>query len=54
MDYGKIGVIAGGDSSERAISLLSGEHVTTALTGLGYHAALIVQNLIVSNRNSPS
>ncbi|MCD5416750.1 D-alanine--D-alanine ligase [Candidatus Bipolaricaulota bacterium] len=46
MDYGKIGVIAGGDSSERAISLLSGEHVTTALTGLGYHAALIeIDNL---------
>lgn len=41
MDYGEIGVIAGGDSSERAISLLSGEHVAAALAGLGYHAVLI-------------
>ncbi len=41
MDYGPIGVLAGGDSPERAVSLMSGEQVTRALCGLGYSATLI-------------
>jgi len=44
MDYGTIGVVAGGDSPERAVSLLSGEHVTTTLLQSGYRAISIEIN----------
>ena len=37
----RIGVLAGGDSPERAVSLLSGEHVTEALRKIGYNAILL-------------
>jgi len=37
----RIGVLAGGDSPEREISLVSGEHVTAALHRLGYEAVLL-------------
>lgn len=37
----RIGVLAGGDSPERAVSLLSGEHVTSALREIGYDAILL-------------
>ncbi len=35
-------MLAGGDSPERAVSLVSGEHVHRALVALGYRAELIV------------
>jgi len=38
---GTIGVLAGGDSPERDVSLVSGTHVHRALAGLGYDARLI-------------
>ena len=37
----RIGVLAGGDSPERAVSLVSGEHVTAALREIGYDAILL-------------
>lgn len=37
----RIGVLAGGDSQERAVSLISGEHVTNALREIGYDAILV-------------
>lgn len=37
----RIGVLAGGDSPEREVSLVSGEHVHRALAGRGYDAVLI-------------
>ncbi len=40
-DRRTIGVLAGGDSPERAISLISGEHVHRALTENGHEASLI-------------
>ncbi|MFC2077187.1 D-alanine--D-alanine ligase [Candidatus Bipolaricaulota bacterium] len=39
---GRIGVLAGGDSPEREVSLVSGEHVKRALESLGYDAQLII------------
>jgi D-alanine-D-alanine ligase len=41
MDHGPIGVIAGGDSPERAVSLMTGERVTQALHDLGHAATLL-------------
>jgi len=37
----RIGVLAGGDSAERAVSLVSGEHVTAALRETGHDAVLL-------------
>jgi len=41
MDHGPIGVIAGGDSPERTVSLMTGEQVARALQDLGHPATLI-------------
>jgi len=41
MDHGPIGVIAGGDSPERAVSLMTGEQVAQALGELGHRATLV-------------
>ncbi len=41
-DYRRIAVLAGGDSPERAVSLVSGENVHRTLVALGYNADLIV------------
>jgi D-alanine-D-alanine ligase len=40
-DRRSIAVLTGGDSPERAVSLLSGEHVHRALAALGYNARLV-------------
>ena len=41
---GTIGVIAGGDSPERAVSLVSGEQVHAALKQLGAQARIVQIN----------
>lgn len=41
MHYGLIGVLAGGDSPERDVSLISGKSVATALKKSGYRTVLL-------------
>ncbi len=41
MHYGMIGVLAGGDSPERDVSLISGQNVTAALEKVGHRAVLL-------------
>lgn len=41
MSHERIGVLAGGDSPEREISFISGEHVSAALNQRGYDTVLI-------------
>lgn len=48
----RIGVLAGGDSPEREVSLVSGEHVTAALQRLGYEAVLL--NILSTDDIVPS
>ena len=43
-NLGIIGVIAGGDSPERAVSLVSGEQVHAALMQLGAQARIVQIN----------
>ncbi len=46
MSHERIGVLAGGDSPEREISFISGEHVSAALNQRGYDSVLIeIDNL---------
>lgn len=46
MSHERIGVLAGGDSPEREISFISGEHVSAALNQRGYDTVLIeIDNL---------
>lgn len=46
MPHERIGVLAGGDSPEREISFISGEHVSAALNQRGYDTVLIeIDNL---------
>jgi len=46
VSHERIGVLAGGDSPEREISFISGEHVSAALNQRGYDTVLIkIDNL---------